>query len=93
MLLMRMENGIQQYGGTLTRTVLAEWQDPKTSLERIQNGMQEEELGAWNLDNIFKKFLLNKNAEKGGIIWKGVRMKLFFFFNLVLRWQQLLFVR
>lgn len=42
--------------------------------------MQEEELGAWNLDNIFKKFLLNKNAEKGGIIWKGVRMKLFFFF-------------
>lgn len=66
----------------------------KTSLERIQNGMQEEELGAWNLDNIFKT-LLNKNAEKGGIIWKGVRMKFFFcfFFNLVLRWQQLLFVR
>lgn len=48
----------------------------KTSLERIQNGTEEEEL---NVDNIFEKFLLNKNAEKGGIIWKGFRMKSFLF--------------
>lgn len=44
--------------------------------DRIQNGMEEEEL---NVDNIFEKFLLNKNAEKGVIIWKGFRMKSFLF--------------
>lgn len=61
---------------------------PKTSLEGIQNGMEEEELVTQNLDDTFKKFLLDKNIEKGGIIWKEIRLK-----TLVFRWQELLFVR
>lgn len=47
----------------------------QNSLERIPNGMEEEELDTGNLDNTFQKILLNKMTEKGSIIWKGIRMK------------------
>lgn len=36
---------------------------PNTSLEKLQNGMEEEESDTQNLDDTFKKFLLNKNIE------------------------------
>lgn len=51
---------------TLTREVLA---------ERIQNGLEEEELDTGSLDNTFQKNLLNKIAETGSIIWNGIRKK------------------
>lgn len=37
-------------------------------VETIYNGRGEKELDIWNLDNIFKSFLLNKNVDKGDII-------------------------
>lgn len=37
-------------------------------VETIHNGRGEKELDTWNLDNTFKSFLLNKNADKGDII-------------------------
>ena len=47
----------------------------KTSLERIQNGMEEEELDTGSLHNTFPKNLLDKIAETGSIIWNGIRKK------------------
>lgn len=58
-------------GETLTSWVVGS----KTSLERIQNGVEEEELDPGSSDNTVQKILQNKVAEKGGVTWKEIGMQ------------------